>query len=140
LKNVLAYYSAGVVVVNSEVAFKVQGPMLWSQFSAIFDNFRRKNWRFSQKQWFCFESKTPIFLKIGPRFESWLQSLSHFCKRWSSASRNKTWRKNVVWQQGDLIGRSFASWVTVYIGHLKNAEVHAWQNIWATLLQKKVIY
>jgi hypothetical protein len=28
LKNVLAYYSAGVVVVNSEVAFKVQGPML----------------------------------------------------------------------------------------------------------------
>jgi hypothetical protein len=23
--------------------------MLWSQFSAIFDNFRRKNWRFSQK-------------------------------------------------------------------------------------------
>jgi hypothetical protein len=26
-----------------------QGPMLCSQFSAIFDNFRRKNWRFSQK-------------------------------------------------------------------------------------------
>jgi hypothetical protein len=26
-----------------------QGSMLWSQFSAIFDNFRRKNWRFSQK-------------------------------------------------------------------------------------------
>jgi hypothetical protein len=25
------------------------GLMLWSQFSAIFDNFRRKNWRFSQK-------------------------------------------------------------------------------------------
>jgi hypothetical protein len=25
------------------------GSMLWSQFSAIFDNFRRKNWRFSQK-------------------------------------------------------------------------------------------
>jgi hypothetical protein len=25
------------------------GPMLWSQFSAIFDNFRRKNWRFYQK-------------------------------------------------------------------------------------------
>jgi hypothetical protein len=24
-------------------------PMLWSQFSAIFANFRRKNWRFSQK-------------------------------------------------------------------------------------------
>jgi hypothetical protein len=23
--------------------------MLWSQFSAIFANFRRKNWRFSQK-------------------------------------------------------------------------------------------
>jgi hypothetical protein len=23
--------------------------MLWSQFSAIFPNFRRKNWRFSQK-------------------------------------------------------------------------------------------
>jgi hypothetical protein len=26
-----------------------QGPMLWSQFSAIFTNFRWKNWRFSQK-------------------------------------------------------------------------------------------
>jgi hypothetical protein len=26
-----------------------QGPMLWSQFYAIFPNFRRKNWRFSQK-------------------------------------------------------------------------------------------
>jgi hypothetical protein len=26
-----------------------QGSMLWSQFSAIFDNFRRKIWRFSQK-------------------------------------------------------------------------------------------
>jgi hypothetical protein len=24
------------------------GSMLWSQFSAIFDNFRQKNWRFSQ--------------------------------------------------------------------------------------------
>jgi hypothetical protein len=28
---------------------KDQGSMLWSQFSAIFDNFRRKNWRLSQK-------------------------------------------------------------------------------------------
>jgi hypothetical protein len=27
----------------------VQGSMLWSQFSAIFANFRRKFWRFSQK-------------------------------------------------------------------------------------------
>jgi hypothetical protein len=25
------------------------GSMLWSQFTAIFDNFRQKNWRFSQK-------------------------------------------------------------------------------------------
>jgi hypothetical protein len=24
--------------------------MLWSQFSEIFDNFRRKNWRFSKKK------------------------------------------------------------------------------------------
>jgi hypothetical protein len=28
---------------------KYLGSMLWSQFSAVFDNFRRKNWRFSQK-------------------------------------------------------------------------------------------
>jgi hypothetical protein len=28
---------------------RLQGSMLWSQFSAIFANFRRKNWRFSQK-------------------------------------------------------------------------------------------
>jgi hypothetical protein len=26
------------------------GSMLWSQFSAIFDNFRRKNWRFLKNQ------------------------------------------------------------------------------------------
>jgi hypothetical protein len=26
-----------------------QGPMLWSQIYAIFTNFPRKNWRFSQK-------------------------------------------------------------------------------------------
>jgi hypothetical protein len=44
--------------------------MLWSQFSAIFHNFWRKNWRFSEipmlwsnyfKIWLCFESKTPVF-------------------------------------------------------------------------------
>jgi hypothetical protein len=37
---------------NSESAFAnglEQGSMLWSQFLAIFDTFRRKNWRFSQK-------------------------------------------------------------------------------------------
>jgi hypothetical protein len=28
---------------------QIQGSMLWSQFSAIFDNFLRKNWSFSQK-------------------------------------------------------------------------------------------
>jgi hypothetical protein len=30
------------------------GSMLRSQFSAIFDNFRRKNWRFSQKR--CYDN------------------------------------------------------------------------------------
>jgi hypothetical protein len=44
--------------------------MLWSQFSAIFPNFKRKNWRFFLntnvmiiffKIWLCFESKTPFF-------------------------------------------------------------------------------
>jgi hypothetical protein len=34
---------------RSGVHLCVQGSMLWSQFSAIFDNFWRKNWRFSQK-------------------------------------------------------------------------------------------
>jgi hypothetical protein len=46
------------------------GPMLWSHFSAIFDNVWRKNGRFFQKPMLwsnfcifydCFESKTPIF-------------------------------------------------------------------------------
>jgi hypothetical protein len=50
-----------------------QGSMLWSQFSAIFLNFRRKNWRFYQKPmlwstffkiWLCFASKTPIYRRI----------------------------------------------------------------------------
>jgi hypothetical protein len=31
------------------------GSMLWSQFSAIFDNFRRKKWRFFKKQ--CYDQK-----------------------------------------------------------------------------------
>jgi hypothetical protein len=44
--------------------------MLWSEFSAIFDNFWQKYWRFSQKPmlwsnfciiWLCFESKTHFF-------------------------------------------------------------------------------
>jgi hypothetical protein len=48
----------------------LQVPTLWSQFSAIFDNFRLKSWRFSRKTmswskfctiYLCFESKTPIF-------------------------------------------------------------------------------
>jgi hypothetical protein len=47
--------------------------MLWSQFSAIFDNFRRKNWRFSQKPmlWsifskfsFVLSQKRQFFAKI----------------------------------------------------------------------------
>jgi hypothetical protein len=54
---------------------RIRGPMLWSQFSAIFDNFRRKNWRFSQKPmlWsifkkcLCFQSKTPILRRIFRR-------------------------------------------------------------------------
>jgi hypothetical protein len=39
-----------------------QGSMLWSQFSAIFDNFRRKNWRFSQKPmlWLKFLQKLAV--------------------------------------------------------------------------------
>jgi hypothetical protein len=49
--------------------------MLWSQFSAIFDNFRRKNWRFSLKPmlwskfciiYLCFVSKMPKNHNIGP--------------------------------------------------------------------------
>jgi hypothetical protein len=50
--------------------------MLWSQFSAIFDNFRRKIWRFSQNPmlwskfcmiYLCFESKMPFFRWIFRR-------------------------------------------------------------------------
>jgi hypothetical protein len=68
-----------------------QGSMLWSQFSAIFDNFRRKNWRFSQKpllwskfciinfvssqkrQFFCWNFRRKYFKNhnIGPRVARW---------------------------------------------------------------------
>jgi hypothetical protein len=39
------------------------GPMLWSQFSAIFDNFRQKNWRFYQKPmlWLIFLQNLALF-------------------------------------------------------------------------------
>jgi hypothetical protein len=46
--------------------------MLWSQFSAIFDNFRRKNWRFSQK---------PMLWSIFSKFSFVLsQKRQFFCK------------------------------------------------------------
>jgi hypothetical protein len=37
------------VFIKQAIFLVNQGSMLWSQFSAIFANFRRKNWRFSQK-------------------------------------------------------------------------------------------
>jgi hypothetical protein len=50
------------------------GPMSWSQFSAIFDNFQRKNWRFFLKNQcydnffskitFYFSQKHPLFRQI----------------------------------------------------------------------------
>jgi hypothetical protein len=50
-KNGLGYI-LGHFLTNSSghpVLITELGPMLWSRFSAIFDNFRRKKWRFSQK-------------------------------------------------------------------------------------------
>jgi hypothetical protein len=81
----------------SQTRLATLGSMLWSQFSAILDNFRRKNLRFSQKpllwskfciNYLCFESKTPIFCwifrrkyfrnhNIGP----WSRGMSMFLKR-----------------------------------------------------------
>jgi hypothetical protein len=58
-QNTPAYYNT--VAVNAWAVFETapaillilelyyQGPMFWSQFSAIFDNFQRKNWRFYKK-------------------------------------------------------------------------------------------
>jgi hypothetical protein len=57
----------------SLVATVHKGSMLWSQFSTVFVNFRRKNWRFSKKQ--CYDhifaknssslsKKANIFAKI----------------------------------------------------------------------------
>jgi hypothetical protein len=38
-----------VIDPDHAATFAHLGSRLWSQFSAIFDNFLRKNWRFSQK-------------------------------------------------------------------------------------------
>jgi hypothetical protein len=43
-----AHHLHSVISDNSGGKQGDQGPMLWSQFSAIFNNFRQKNWRFSQ--------------------------------------------------------------------------------------------
>jgi hypothetical protein len=51
------------------------GPMLWSQFSAIFANFKRKIWRFSQKTMYLvitFSAKLPFILVKNAKF---------FCKK-----------------------------------------------------------
>jgi hypothetical protein len=49
-----------------------QGPMLWSQFSAIFDNFWWKNWRFSQKPmlWCYFLHNLALFWVKNANFFS----------------------------------------------------------------------
>jgi hypothetical protein len=95
-KQRISYHS----IAPDQTKFKFNlGSMLWSQFSAIFANFRRKNWRFSQKLiWHFFLqklakvwAKTTIFrqifwrkyiknFNIGPCFNrhplSWQESIS----------------------------------------------------------------
>jgi hypothetical protein len=46
------------------------GSMLWSQFSAIFENFRQKNWRFSQKPmlWSQFLHNLALFWGKNAKF------------------------------------------------------------------------
>jgi hypothetical protein len=47
--------------------------MLWSQLSAIFDNFRRKNWRFSQK--------TNVMIKILHKLALfWVKNANFFAE------------------------------------------------------------
>jgi hypothetical protein len=49
------------------------GSMLWSQFSAIFDNFRRKNWRFLKNQ--CYDqnfAKFSFILSQKRQFFRWI--------------------------------------------------------------------
>jgi hypothetical protein len=88
----------------------MQGSMLWSQFSAIFDNFRRKNWRFYQNQ--CYDQNFAYFrfvlsqkrqffrlifrrkyLKnhnIGPRLKPTLVvKLLRSCWEWSTRQKRK---------------------------------------------------
>jgi hypothetical protein len=60
-------------------AGKVQGSMLWSQFSPIFPNFRRKNWRFLKYQ--CYDqlfSKFSFVLSQKRRFFRWIFRRKYF--------------------------------------------------------------
>jgi hypothetical protein len=56
-----------------------QGSMLWSQFSAIFDTFRQKNWRFSQKPmlWSIF-LKNSFVLSQKRQYFRWIFRRKYF--------------------------------------------------------------
>jgi hypothetical protein len=45
-------FLVATTMLEKKIISPYQGPMKWSQFSAIFPNFRRKNWRFSYKPMF----------------------------------------------------------------------------------------
>jgi hypothetical protein len=48
-KNIFFYFEKRSSLQIQKSYDWLLGSMLWSQFSAIFGNFLRKNWRFSQK-------------------------------------------------------------------------------------------
>jgi hypothetical protein len=54
-KILVVFFDAELLSLKTAIQVRINnfyitilGSMLWLQFSAIFDNFRRKNWRFPQ--------------------------------------------------------------------------------------------
>jgi hypothetical protein len=78
-KNASQRFLSGENTKFKTSAWCEQGSMLWSQFSAIFANFRRKNWRFLKNQ--CYDqnfAKFSFILSQKRLFFRWIFRRKYF--------------------------------------------------------------
>jgi hypothetical protein len=118
-----------------------QGSMLWSKFSPIFTNFRRKNWLFSQKPmlWSQFLQKLAVVLaKNANNFAKFFGK--NILKSHNIGPRCVRQKLPKMYlNQGDQNGRIFAQWVSIYFGQWFENDRKSSQ-IWATFFTLPIMY